>query len=611
MLKIPSTWVEQVSAGVGLRRTICRLGALLLLCLCTFPQAAVAASVDLYRGACAATLPDRASDLAVREAAYRCGANMPTRSASWLWLKLEASRLRTLPPNWTLLVDQIRFREVAVLIEDPSGARRMSVNQYDIQEHWAPGGLLKFPVMTRGRDVQALYLGFQRIDDLSLMRKIVAVTASEQVRIDARWLLLMGLFAGTLGSALLYNLVIHTGRRPPFQRWYLAWVAAAFAYGMIWTNVAAYLFPALAGPVAVRLNYALVGLMVAAGNTFFFAVIESGILPRPLLRIGRLLALSSAVLGFVAAADTVFPPLLTDRLLTYVMAATAAAVGVSCWIAAQRRSRLVWFYLIGWSPVIIVFLARLARNLGLMPQTDFVDMATFAALAFEALVLSLAIADRFRMVRRDLDTAKQRHEISLAQAELFRTAARTDFLTGIGNRLAFQTDAHGMVAQGEPFSLFLIDVDHLKNTNDRFGHACGDELLRRVAAMLKEVTSPASQVIIARIGGDEFALLCPGGRGPESQLIDQLGTMQGRVWRFKEHDHTISLSIGSSRFPEDAGKLDALYQNADAALYNAKRRGRSCHCHYDALQRVLCDLEGGSSHDAKAATDRREFHLQY
>ncbi|MET1755822.1 diguanylate cyclase [Novosphingobium sp. RD2P27] len=555
-------------------------------------------------------MPDHASDLAVREAVYSCGADRPTRSAGWLWLKLDASRLRALPPDWNLLVDQIRFQEVAVLIEDSSGARRLSVNQYDMQEHWAPGGLLRFPVMTSGSDVQGLYLGFQRIDDLSLMRKIVAVAASEQVRIDARWLLLMGIFAGTLCSALLYNLVIHTGRRPSFQRWYLAWVTAAFAYGMTWTNVAAYVFPAFAGPVVVRIDFILVGLMIAAGNMFFFTVIEDGILPRSLLRIGRLLALSGAVLGVMAAAETVFPPVLTDRLLNYVLLATAAAVGVSCWIAVRRRSRLVWFYLIGWSPAIIVFLARLARNLGLMPQIDFVDMATFAALAFEALALSLAIADRFRIVRRDLDAAQQRHEINLAEAEALRTAARTDFLTGIGNRSAFQADAHGLAAQGEPFSLFLIDVDYLKDTNDRFGHACGDELLRQVAAMLKEVTSNVAQTNIARIGGDEFAVLCPGTRDKESEVIDQLRKIQGRAWRFKEHDRTISLSIGSSRSPEDAGQLDALYQNADIALYNAKRRGRSCHCHYDASQRMLRDLEGGPTSGAEATPHEGEFHRQ-
>ncbi len=57
-------------------------------------------------------------------------------------------------------------------------------------------------------------------------------------------------------------------------------------------------------------------------------------------------------------------------------------------------------------------------------------MATFAALAFEALVLSLAIADRFRLIRQELDQARQRREVDLAEAKALRSAAQTDFLTG-------------------------------------------------------------------------------------------------------------------------------------------------------------------------------------
>ncbi|WP_254784545.1 bifunctional diguanylate cyclase/phosphodiesterase [Sphingomonas sp. OK281] len=571
----------------------------------------MAANVDLHEGICAAAFTDHPSDYAVHTAAYRCDPNAPSQSAEWLWLKLDASRLLSLPPRWNLLVDQTRFSEMAILVGDSRGLHRRTFNQRALQTHSAPGGLLRFSVTAGTRDVRVLYLGFKNIDDLSFMRKVVAVPEAEQGRIDARWLLLMGLFAGTMCSALLYNLVIHTGRRPPFQRWYLAWVTAAFAYGMVWTNVASYWFPSLVGPAAVRLDFILVGLMVAAGNMFFFAVIEDGVLPRVLRQAGHLLAISGAVLGFAAAADGVFSPILTDRLLNYAIAMTAVAVGVSCWIAVRRRSRVVWFYLIGWSPVITVFLARLARNLGLTEQKDGVDMATFAALAFEALVLSLAIADRFRLVRRELDAANQRQEIVRAEAKALHLAARTDHLTGIGNRSAFQSDAHGMISDGEPFSLFLIDVDYLKDTNDRLGHRGGDALLQRVAMSLRELTSEAPGVTIARIGGDEFAVLCLGDRTDEAKVIDRLGTMQGDVWRFMGHDRTISLSVGSARFPEDANALDALYQNADLALYNAKRRGRSCHSHYDALQRMLRDLHVELSRDAEGAIDRNEFLLQY
>ena len=582
---------------------------LLLLALSIMPHTASAASVDLRRTACTTALPDAATNVAIAAAPYRCGIGAPTSSNAWLWLRLDTSRLRDLPSQWHLLVDQTRFDRIAVLVAGRDGMVRHADTSLKLNDHSAPGGLLEFNIAPPGRDVHGLYLGFRHIDDLSLMRKIVAISSSGIRASDTRWLLLMGLFVGTLLSALLYNLVIHTGQRHAFQRWYLLWVTVALCYGLVWTNMATFLLPGLVGPVAVRLDFVLVGLMVAAGNMFFFAVVEEGILPGSLAVAGRLLAAAGAVLGVMAAADTWLPAIATDRLLNYVIAGTAAVVAASCCIAVRRGSRVIWFYMIGWGPVIFVFLARLARNLGLAPQNDIVDMATFAALAFEALVLSLAIADRFRLIRQELERARQRREIDRAEAKTLRLAAHTDFLTGLGNRAAFQERAHKLIAADTPFSLFLIDVDYLKDVNDRLGHAAGDALLRYVGSALSATTGRLPDTTIARIGGDEFAVLCQGAASADAALADAISSLQGEAWCDAEQKRTLSLSVGSARYPEDADALDLLYQNADLALYTAKRLGRARYARYDLLQRSLRDLQVEFIGDAEAALQRREFEL--
>ncbi len=582
---------------------------LLLLALSMTPHAASARSVDLRRTACTITLPDTATNAAVAAAHYRCGTGAPTSSKTWLWLRLDTSRLRDLPPQWHLLVDQTRFDRIAVLVAGRDRMIRHADAYSHLDDHAAPGGLLKFTIAPPGREVQSLYLGFRHIDDLTLMRKIVAISSSEMTAGDTRWLLLMGLFVGTLLSALLYNLVIHTGQRYAFQRWYLLWVTVALCYGLVWTNMATFLLPSLVGPVAVRIDFVLVGLMVAAGNMFFFAVVEEGILPGGLAVAGRLLAAAGAVLGLMAAADMWLPATATDRLLNYAIAGTATVVAASCCIAVRRGSRVIWFYMIGWGPVICVFLARLARNLGLAPQNDGVDMATFAALAFEALVLSLAIADRFRLIRQELERARQRREIDLAEAKTLRLAAHTDFLTGLGNRAAFQERGHTLIAAGTPFSLFLMDVDYLKDVNDRLGHAAGDVLLRYVASALSAATGFLPDTDIARIGGDEFAILCQGAPLAEVALADAISRLQGDAWCETEQQRTLSLSVGSARYPDDAQALDLLYQNADLALYTAKRLGRARYSRYDLLQRSLRDLEVELIGDAEAALKREEFEL--
>ncbi|QXT35633.1 EAL domain-containing protein [Sphingomonas sanguinis] len=585
----------------------CLAGLLLLAAL--MPGMASAESVDLHRTVCSATLPDDATNAGIVDAPYRCEAQAPTRGAEWLWLRLDTSQLGFLPANWDLLIDQARFDRIAMLVVTRGGTIRRSLSYAELRDHWTPGGLLKFVVPTPGRDVRGLYIGFRQIDDLSLMRKVVARPGSVMNGSDVGWLVLMGLFTGTLLSAFLYNLVIHAGRRPAFQRWYLLWVAVALVYGLIWTNMAALVIPWLVGPVAVRIWFALVGLMVAACNMFFFSVIEDGVLPPGLIRAGRWLAIGGAVFGALAAADTLLPPVLTDRLLNYDIAATSVLIAWSCFVAARRGSRVVWFYMIGWSPVITLFVLRLARNLGFVRQNDAVDMATFLALAFEALVLSLAIADRFRRIRRELDHARQRREIDLAETKTLRLAAQTDFLTGLGNRAAYQQQANALMKASMPFSLFLIDVDYLKDVNDRLGHASGDMLLCHVGNALAGVVRSMADVRVSRIGGDEFAILCPGALHVEADLAERIASVQGEQWHPRDRSRTMSLSIGSARYPDDADALDLLYHDADLALYTAKKLGRGRYVRYDPLQRSLQDLQMAFAGEAEQALEQGEFLL--
>lgn len=570
---------------------------------------ASAKSVDLYRSVCSAALPDDASDARIAQGPYRCGAQAPTRGEDWLWVRLDTTHLAALPAGWDLLIDQTRFDRIGLLVVTRDGTIRRSLSYDELKDHWAPGGLLKFVVGPPGRDVRGLYLGFRHIDDLSLMRKVVARPGGVMHGADVGWLVLMGLFTGTLLSAFLYNLVIHAGRRPAFQRWYLLWVSVALVYGLMWTNTAALVIPWLVGPVVVRVWFALVGLMVAACNMFFFSVIEDGILSRGVIRAGRWLAIGGAVFGVLAAADTWFPPVLTDRLLNYDIAATSALIAWSCVVAARRGSRVVWFYMIGWSPVITLFLLRLARNLGFMRQNDAVDMATFLALAFEALVLSLAIADRFRRIRRELDQARQRREIDLAETKTLRLAAQTDFLTGLGNRAAYQQQATALMKASIPFSLFLIDVDYLKDVNDRLGHASGDMLLCHVGSALSEAVRPMADVRVSRIGGDEFAILCPGSLHTEAELAELIAAVQGEQWHPRDRSRTMSLSIGSARYPDDGEALDLLYHDADLALYTAKRLGRGRYVRYDPLQRSLQELQIAFAGEAEQALEQGEFIL--
>ena len=162
--------------------------------------------------------------------------------------------------------------------------------------------------------------------------------------------------------------------------------------------------------------------------------------------------------------------------------------------------------------------------------------------------------------------------------------AFTDTLTGLKNRRAMDTFLGHLISGSTPFALMHLDLDFFKAVNDRFGHAAGDYVLQQAAQIMVEETR--SDDVVARVGGDEFVIVFRG-------LIDEaiLSTVARRLierlkkpMEFESNTCTISASIGtalSTQFapPEAAEILHA----ADLALYEAKRKGRSCHALYSSL----------------------------
>lgn len=165
----------------------------------------------------------------------------------------------------------------------------------------------------------------------------------------------------------------------------------------------------------------------------------------------------------------------------------------------------------------------------------------------------------------------------------FASEARTDVLTGLKNRRAFQEELSRQFAQrqrqGIHFSLILIDIDHFKTFNDAHGHLSGDLVMQSVARVLSATLREMD--IVCRYGGDEFAVICPGSKLHEAAVGAE------RV-RQAIADQTVSLKQGQAQVTVSAGVAEVanseiaegLIQRADEALYAAKRAGRNrVHCH--------------------------------
>jgi len=177
--------------------------------------------------------------------------------------------------------------------------------------------------------------------------------------------------------------------------------------------------------------------------------------------------------------------------------------------------------------------------------------------------------------------AAREEELQIANQHLEELAS-LDGLTGLANRRGFdrelEREYQRALEAGKPLALMMIDIDHFKLFNDRYGHVRGDACLRAVGETLSLVTIDEAAVV-ARYGGEEFALLLPGldiertralaeeaRRAVEDLLITHAETACGVV--------TISIGI-ESMTPQPNSSAAALVEAADRALYDAKRRGRN------------------------------------
>ena len=154
-----------------------------------------------------------------------------------------------------------------------------------------------------------------------------------------------------------------------------------------------------------------------------------------------------------------------------------------------------------------------------------------------------------------------------------RRLATSDGLTGVANRRTFDETLAREVARasrsGEPLSLVLIDIDHFKAINDRYGHQTGDDVLRHVGRVLEHGARLAD--LPARYGGEEFALILPGA-GPTSALTV---AERARAAIATCPYASITASAGVATMSGSRGSADQLIAAADEALYAAKHQGRN------------------------------------
>jgi len=219
------------------------------------------------------------------------------------------------------------------------------------------------------------------------------------------------------------------------------------------------------------------------------------------------------------------------------------------------------------------------KTLALVP----IGMETSAPLVFIGENFSEDDFSKLLILCRQLSMEVQRVSLYEKVQEL----AITDGLTRLLARRRFlermREELERSLRYGLEISMLMLDIDHFKDYNDRYGHLVGDVVLRETASIIKNSLSGID--LAGRYGGEEFCVILP-----ETNKKGALQVAERIRWAVENHSFAaydevtnVTLSIGVSTFPDDGMLMEELINNADKALYKAKETGRNRICDYAKL----------------------------
>lgn len=287
------------------------------------------------------------------------------------------------------------------------------------------------------------------------------------------------------------------------------------------------------------------------------------------------------------------PIMLSALFGGWIPAVTAAAIISFSRIAIGGGVIVLYpLSMIVFSTAAYIFVARLVRNpwlaafymllcsniyflIIMIYQLNTVNLYTEVVLSYWLVSFTGAFAAVY-MVKRLTYSNQLLHK--------YRTESLKDPLTGLDNPRSFAYSLTKNLGQAskmkQAVSLLIIDIDHFKDINDRYGHAAGDDILRQLGTVLLEMVRPEDSVY--RKGGEEFTIILSNCPAPKAAATAERIRRRVEKYPFLTDGETlyITVSTGASIFPETAVEERELFKQADDALYQAKNQGRNQTCMY-------------------------------
>lgn len=526
------------------------------------------------------------------------------------WIKVTLQRSADAPRQWWLENAGITLYQVQLYLPDGQGGwhERQSgtaVPYAEGRDYPYRRMLFKLPELAD----QPLTLYFRSLDPGGNSFPLKAWQLSDLEQQASEENLGYGLVYGVILALLLYNLFILIALRDKAYLWYVLATACVLVFILSMTGHGfQYLWPDAAVPVWLdRIT------LPSLWGIFVMRFTQELLYTRRGLRWPHLLLNSGCALYIVAILVNALGYRAEAALIIAVT--PAVTVPAALYSAAVRMAQGFFparFYLLGYGAVLASTLVLVMRAAGLIEPGNFTAYLFPISVAAETILFSFALAYRIQMLKQEkaqaLQQADREKTARLAQmqasAEELQTAVTTrtaelaatneqlrareqelqhaafhDPLTELPNRRYLIERCEAAIAHAdrhhESVALLLIDLDHFKPINDRFGHAAGDLMLQIIAKRLREQVR--AEDTVARLGGDEFAVLICGSDAEKqaNEIASRLLEGLSEQVRYGAERLSVTISIGGALYPRHARNFASLYKIADQALYRVKSLGRS------------------------------------